>query len=344
MSAMRMTQKDRVVLESNRYRRIVFTLNNWTPTEYKWLTEDFKTRCRWIVIGKEHEDDGTPHLQGAAIFNVQYRWKTIKEWYSMRRAHFEGMNGTPQQSLVYCSKEDKNPFIFGELPTPGKRNDLHDACDAIREGASLRDIALDHGPTFVKFNRGLTAYKNLITHHRRDGAPSVYWLSGSTGSGKTRCSYEFAESLYPESLWVSNDSLQWFDGYDGQSAVIFDDFRAKGVTFNFLLRILDRYPLRVPIKGGFVEWQPKLIIITTPNGIRSTFSKRLEHVPEDIAQLERRVSVSFVFPDDKEKFLGLLERGDESPQLSRVELSDSAGTDESDSESLESNEPLRCSQ
>ena len=46
---------------------------------------------------------------------------------------------------------------------------------------------------------------------------------------------------------------------------IIDDFR-KGMLsdWQFLLRILDGYSLKVQVKGGYVKWSPKIIVITTP--------------------------------------------------------------------------------
>jgi len=270
--------------------------------------------CKWFVLGKEVGENGTPHIQGAAVLGKQTAFSTIKKIPGMVRAHIEVMHGTPHDSLVYCSKEDPAPFTFGTLPEPGKRNDLHDATLALKEGMSMRDLAVNHPTTVVKFFKGLTTFKTLIEPPRDvSEPPTVYWLYGSTGTGKTRRAYEFGHNVFPDfEPWACSNNLQWFDGYDGQSAVIFDDFRAKGISFPFLLRLLDRYPLRVPIKGGFVDWKPKLIFVTTPHAICTTFSKRAEHIPEDIEQLKRRVTASFDFdsPDDKAQFLDLLRDSD----------------------------------
>lgn len=35
----------------------------------------------------------------------------------------------------------------------------------------------------------------------------------------------------------------WFDGYCGQEVVVFDDFRPWWCRFDYLLRLLDRYPM-----------------------------------------------------------------------------------------------------
>jgi hypothetical protein len=87
---------------------------------------------------------------------------------------------------------------------------------------------------------------------------------------------------------LNDSTLKWFDGYDGQPWVIIDDFRSKGVNFAWLLRVTDRYPLDVPVKGTFVRWTPSTIIFTTPHDIATTFADRNSHRPEDIQQLRRR--------------------------------------------------------
>jgi len=320
MSAIRRNNQNK---NGQRLSRFVFTLNNWTPEEYTALTTRMVQNVKWCVIGKEMGDNGTPHLQGAAVLLKQTAFTTVKSFAGMTRAHIENMRGTPADSLVYCTKEDKAPFVHGSLPEPGKRNDLHDACAAIMTGTTMRELALEFGPTVVKFSRGLATYKSLITPPRdASEEPTVYWLYGETGSGKTKCAWEFATSLYGDSVWTSHDALQWFDGYDGQQCVIVDDFRAKNVSFSFFLRVLDRYPLMVPVKGNYVSWTPKVIIITSPHDIDATFAKRLEHIPEDIKQLKRRVTGRFYFPDDSKTFLGLL----------RTTESSSLSSDSSDSE------------
>lgn len=93
--------------------------------------------------------------------------------------------------------------------------------------------------------------------------PKVIWLAGPTGCGKTRAAFE--ESMARGTVWSSPSStLQWFDGYDAHTTAIFDDFRASGVNFAYLLRVLDRHPMMVPVKGGYVNWIPSYIYITCP--------------------------------------------------------------------------------
>lgn len=237
---------------------------------------------------------------GAIVFGAQVSLSTIKKWDGFRRVHIEPMYGDPEDSLVYCSKEDTSPFVKGTMPKPGTRNDLLPIYERLRSGERLEDIARDpaHFSAFVRYPRGLTFVSNLLAEPR-DQPPIVFWLWGKTGTAKTRCCFEFGCGVGPRGrrdVWFSNGDLTWFDGYSGQFTAIFDDFRAKHVrTFAFLLRLLDRYPMRVPRKGDFTEFVPRVIFITAPNSPTDTFACRHKHLPEDIAQLQRRITKSFHF-------------------------------------------------
>lgn len=278
-----------------RLSRFVFTLNNYTQEETDFLKA---FPCTWMIFGKETGENGTPHLQGACILASRTAFSTLKTLTGFRRAHLETMRGKPEDSRVYCSKQDLQPFESGSLPSPGKRTDIHVAAERILAGATLKELAMDAevgAVAIVKFHKGLTILRSLSRPDRTD-FPTIFWLFGPTGIGKTKCCFLSGCKLAPggaDDVWISSGGLRWFDGYDGQSVVIFDDFRAKHVTsFAFLLRILDRYPVSVEFKGGFVKLNPSLIFITCPYDPDECFKTRKEHVPEDILQLKRRINES----------------------------------------------------
>lgn len=286
-----------------RYTRFVFTLNNWTQVEYDWLTGDFTALAKWMMIGKETcPRTKTPHLQGAVVLKKQTARSTIAKMTGFKRAWHHTMDGTPEQSYVYCSKEDKNKFEHGILPNPGKRNDLHDVTEQILAGKQMVEIVRESVPAasvYVRYHQGLHRLRNLLSK-KRVLPPKVYWIYGPTGVHKTRIAHEFGPKLgWDDSrdfIWTTKGDLKWFDGYDGQPIALFDDLRAKQVQFAFLLRLLDRYDLDVPIKGGFAHWVPKIIIITTPKDPKETFETRWTHKPEDIDQLTRRITLQFHIP------------------------------------------------
>jgi len=287
-----------------RIRRFVFTLNNYTDEE----VEQIKTlSCTWLIFGKEvAPSTGTPHLQGACVIGRQVAFSQVKTWPGFARSNLQVMCGTPQQCRVYCSKEDPDFYETGVIPLDnGKQTTLTAVVARVRAGESLADLARDEegGVCVVKFSKGLTVLRSCLVPPRTQ-PPTVIWLHGPTGAGKTREAVNFAEKHFGQfNFWISSGGLRWFDGYDGHKVAIFDDFRPKHVShFSFLLRLLDRYPVQVEIKGAFIQWVPHYIFITAPGDARETWSYS---TPENLAQLERRITHSFEIPREIPKLQGL---------------------------------------
>jgi Adenylylsulfate kinase and related kinases len=120
---------------------------------------------------------------------------------------------------------------------------------------------------------------------KRRSKPTVLWFHGETGTGKSKLARELSEEL-DKNAWWSGKTLDWFEGYDQHSCVVIDDFRPDQCEFAFLLRLLDRYPLRVPVKGGSREWVAETIIITAPEAPEVLFRGLLN---EKVEQLLRRI-------------------------------------------------------
>lgn len=274
-----------------RLSRFCFTLNNYTPQDLEDIKQlATQMKMKWMIVGKEvGSQNGTPHLQGACLLGRQVAFSTLKKKLPSG-THIEEMKGTPQDSLAYCTKEDKDAFQYGSLPQQGKRNDLLDAVQIIKTGKPLTELirANDQfASIFLKYSRGLTSLRGHYLQGRDPSKPpEVYWIHGATGTGKTRSAFEYlCKRVGSEEVWMSSGSLRWFDGYEGHKGVILDDIRADSIQYNQLLRILDRYPTRVEYKGGSVQWVPEVIVITAPMGPEQFFRPG-----DDIDQLKRRIS------------------------------------------------------
>lgn len=130
---------------------------------------------------------------------------------------------------------------------------------------------------------------------QRDFAPGVYWLHGTSGSGKSRV----AKAVSTDSYFKGPDS-KWFDGYDGHSTVVINDIRKSTFSFSYLLELFDRYPLRVETKGGSVQLLNKVFIVTCSKPPDELWADIAGTTNENVDQLIRRMTRVVAFPIDAE--------------------------------------------
>lgn len=278
--------------EGDRMRSVVFTLNNYLDGDVERIRELGLT-VRYGVFQREiAPGTGTKHLQG---FLYSDSAKTFGRWKSLigDRAHIEKARGTPEQASKYCKKEESRepntePEEFGELPSQGKRSDLEAISSSLAAGASVEEIAAEYPGDFIRYHRGIETL-HAVYQAPRNHKTRVFWLYGPTGTGKSA----WAHSRFPGAYWKMGSS-KWWDGYYGEPYVIIDDYRRDLCTFAELLRLFDRYPMRVERKGSSCQFRATDIVITTPNDPRTTWEGRTE---EQLGQLLRRVEEIWEFPE-----------------------------------------------
>lgn len=241
-----------------RSKRWCVTLNNYTEEEELVLQSNLAQGVfSYLIYGREVGSQGTPHLQMYLETSGKMSLSSMKKIDGLSRAHLEKANGSLEQNQAYCRKEDANPFVGGSAMKQGKRSDLVAIQDLLDGGATCDEIADSHFKKWVVYRRSFTAYAaRLIPDRHWKTHVTVLW--GLTGTGKTR----FVHDQIMDSTFYQPGDYQWFDGYTGQDIVLFDDFRGE-YPLPLLLRLLDRYPLSLPIKGGFTKWCPKKIYITS---------------------------------------------------------------------------------
>lgn len=241
----------------------LFTINNpRNETIPEQWTNDVKY-CMWQA---ETGENGTPHLQGYLQLKKRSSLGTLKKLDAT--AHWEIRRGTHQQAVEYCSKEQtrtSGPFTYGQ-PTkgPGQRNDLTALKEALDEGRTEKDIAMDDQlfPVWAKYYRALERYNKLAGKKVRTWPTqtTVYW--GPPGTGKSsRALHEGGTDAF----WLPKPHSRgavWWDGYDGQETVVIDEFYGW-IQRDLMCRLCDRYPLFVETKGGSVPFLAKKIIITS---------------------------------------------------------------------------------
>lgn len=147
----------------------------------------------------------------------------------------------------------------------------------------MRDVLENHPASFVRYHKGFQAVQ-LVLGKRRNPEESptieIYW--GDSGTGKSRKAVEENPGAYIMTKPNGNNTV-WFDGYEGQETIIFDEFYGW-VQYDLLLRILDRYPLRLQVKGGFVECSATKFIFTSNKSWVDWYPN-----VQDTSALERRI-------------------------------------------------------
>lgn len=267
-------------IKRTRNRNYVFTdfeLLNW-----EGIYETNKRIIRYIGLGREVcPKTGTPHLQGFIQLHVAKELTFVKKLTQSDSLHLERMIGTVKQNMTYCSKGGE----FTEYGTPtqqGARTDILDVFHAIRSGEDLFTISSDNPELFCKYRNGINQYKEM---HNDKSAPKwrmveVIFITGPTNTGKTRRAMEEA------TFQINGYELEWWNGYDSDDVICIDEYN-NDIPITKLLKYLDGYKLRLPIKGGFTFAKWHKVYITS--------NLRLEELhtqakPEHIKALRRRIT------------------------------------------------------
>lgn len=263
----------------------VFTLNNYTEDELDELCSLFhEEHANYVILGLEKGQEGTEHVQGYIELLEKVSLVAFKRLPGMERVHCEIRRGTAMEASTYCKKDD-NFLELGNLQMPGRRTDLEAIRERIANGATALEIAESDFGKWCQYGKRFESYRALLNGKPRDFKSMVHVYTGATGTGKTRKVYEENENVYPVSVPTTKGGAVWFDGYMGHDNVLIDDYRGE-YEFSFLLRLLDRYPMQVPVKGDFVNWRPKKIFITSNHPPREWYPMLSD---EDFAPLQRRL-------------------------------------------------------
>lgn len=247
-------------------------------------------------------DTGRLHFQGYLVFNDSVRMGLVSRL--LPGAHLEQAKGDAQQNTEYCTKQESRvdgPWSVGNIGRTGKgkRNDLLDVQEAIKQGKSEKEISEEHFGVWLRHHNAISKY--IIMHNKReDQAPDVIVLCGPTGTGKTRAAWELGTSYdndgrvaYPY-MWSGG---KWFSDYAGERCVVFDEFCGQ-INWTLFLRLLDRYPMTVETKGGHAPWLARSIIITS--NLRPDEWFKREEVKQGFSALFRRFTM-YLWVDYQER-------------------------------------------
>lgn len=278
----------------------VFTWNN--PDLDNAVSLDTWPFIGYAVYQLEVGQNGTPHYQGYVQFAKK---RTLAHCRGLLPfAHWEVARGTPMENRAYCTKLETrapghDPIEFGEVELAiraGQRSDIEIAIATIRAGCSELQL-MGQSPSFwLNHPNVIGRVRTLVgagpQSIRESAGVTCDLLVGPPGLGKSR----FAYTEYPDAYYKPDGS--WFDGYEGQSTVVLEDFSGDSFPSTTLLKLIDRYPLRSPVKGGFVRMVASHFVITANDDPGNWYRDEYERRPHLLGAIHRRIGRVFLFHAD----------------------------------------------
>lgn len=206
----------------------------WTPPT------ECPQEVQWVRGQREVGEGGFDHYQVFVAFRRKKRLRGVVT--SMGGGYWQLSRSTAAQEYVW-KEETRVPgtqFEFGVKPIQrNNKIDWESVWDLAQRGQIAAIPASIRVLSYSQLRRIGVDYQQPVAAERHC---NVYW--GATGTGKSRRAWAEAGSAFPK-----DPQTKFWCGYQGEEHVIIDEFRgAIGVAH--ILRWLDRYPVRVEVKGG----------------------------------------------------------------------------------------------
>lgn len=202
--------------------------------------------------------EGTYHTHIYFVAKSGVMFDTVqKRFYG---AHIEKAQGSNEDNYNYIRKssikyEDKKetnlPDTFEEFGTLPKDRKAYstlsdDIYEMILQGCSDNEI-LETYPVAMKQIENIRKTREIINAEKfKNTFRKLYvtYISGTTGSGKTR---SVMEKFGYSNVYRVTDYDHPFDGYKGQDVILFEEFRSS-LKISDMLNYLDGYPVELPCR------------------------------------------------------------------------------------------------
>lgn len=164
----------------------------------------------------------------------------------------------------------------------------------LNTNASIRDLSIEFPVEFIRNANGIDRLMNIHAKNR-DLKPFVTVLYGMTGSGKSTYAMNYAHKTYgPDEIFtydsLSSSGQEWWEGLTDQKFCLIEEMGPGKFNLQRLLRILDRFPVTVPVKGGSRKLKPVEIMITSNFPPSDWFP---DVAKDKVAALLRRIDLCF---------------------------------------------------
>nr|WAE42555.1 MAG: replication associated protein [Cressdnaviricota sp.] len=199
-------------------------------------------------------------------------------------AHVEAAKDV-EKSILYCSKQETR--ISGPWEV-GLRPKSKESMVAMLQKRKISEILMEQ-PMLWRNVRQLQACKACVARQRTEGPRVCLMLTGPTGKGKTTIAMRIA-AFVGDTYYKG--PKHWWDGYEGNQLVIWDEFRDVQVEAPYLLSLINQAPFKGEIKGGTVEINSAGFIFTSNYRLEDMFLG-LDHSSREA--LNRRIKELYIY-------------------------------------------------
>jgi len=216
-------------------------------------------KCCWLRGQRERGAEGTVHWQLFAAFTKRIRLAGVKA--CIGNGHWEPTRSEAAEEYVF--KEDTAiPDTRFELGSKKFNNNSATDWKKLRDLAKQGKLAecLDIAPEPTIRHYGALKHIARDFMSKPDDLQDVcgVWIYGPPGVGKSYKVRQDYQDLY------SKMANKWWDGYQGQQAVLIDDLDLSHKCLGHHLKIwADRYSFLAESKGHALHVRPSHIIVTS---------------------------------------------------------------------------------
>lgn len=209
----------------------------------------------WCIGQPELGESGYRHWQIMVAYSSKKTQRQVKESFGVQGMHVEATRSAAAETYVRKEEtRDGEPFEFGTKPF--NRNSGTD-WDRIKELAQRGKVDMVPADIYIRYYRSLSSI--AADHDSPIGYEKIVVVYyGPTGTGKSRRAWEEAgPTAYPK-----DPRTKFWCGYRGEENIVLDEFRG-GIDIAHMLRWLDRYPVRIEVKGSTRPLNARKIWITS---------------------------------------------------------------------------------
>lgn len=201
-----------------------------------------------------------------SVQNMKFLVASWLPWLLPVGVHYEPTHDVAAY-LRYMEKEG-SAITVGDRPRQGNRSDFQAFFQTIAQAEEPDElsIALSDPGTWARSHnavRRLIQLKSAHKNRHKVREMDVVWIYGPSGWGKTTAAIKAFEDRGLRWCIGSVGDPPWFDFLTGsEDAWIWDEFDGT-VKLGLVLRVLDKFPIQVPVKGGFMDFSVTHITITS---------------------------------------------------------------------------------